>query len=845
MGTGAVRIARSLRTSLCGGFRVIDLVQDIRLAIRQSGRSPWFTFTAVGMLALGIGANTAVFSALNALLLKMLPVRDPRQLYTVLLTNGGTQPPNAHGTGRGNTSFSLPVYEALRQQAHVFVDLIAHVPLSYGKVPVRYASTPTEKAGEEVSGNYFSGLGVRILRGSAFAESDERYHSSKVVLSYRLWTEAFSRDPAAIGQTLFIKGIPFTIVGITPPTFFGVDPGSAVDFWIPLQIRPELNAWGVPAENDTLYGSPNWWALPLLARLAAGVSPEQAQRALQSTFWQAATMGAGKLDPKRWPAHLGFEPVRGIARYADTYRTPVEIMMALVGLVLLIACTNVALLILARNASRQREFAIRIATGARPLRLFRQLLTESVLLVFAGAALGWALAIGATRALAVWARIDSLAPDWHVLLFTLSVASLVALAFGLAPLWSTLQIAIDQSLKNSSQSTSQCRTRVSGGNVAMALQISMCFTLLVASGLTVRTLINYERQDLGMRAGNLLVFDINPQALTGDAQTYSFYNRLLERVKAIPGVQAASLVETRLGSGWRHSGSVTLDGVDISQSSGSQLSVYTNSVGPDFFSTTGIPVLQGRDFTAADVADGPPVVIVNESFANRFLNNGALGHKIGKHRGAEIIGIVKDSKYGSVAESGIPTLYHTLFQTGIKGNTTVEVRTYGDPIALLPEAERAIHDLDPDMPLQEPMTQEAQFEESYVTPRLFARLALGFGGLAIAMVVTGLYGTLVYRVERRRREIGVRMALGARRANVLRMIFRESLFVYVLGLAIGAPLSLSVSHLLRSQLYHLSFLDPFSFIAAMVITLLATLGAALLPAYKASGINPLEALRIE
>jgi predicted permease len=409
--------------------------------------------------------------------------------------------------------------------------------------------------GEEVSGNYFSGLGVSMAKGSALSLLDESDHSAKVVISYSFWTEAFSRDPAALGQTLHIKGIPFNIVGVTAPSFFGVDPGSVVDFWIPLQTRPELNAWGSPGDRGTLYNSPKWWALPMIARLAPGVSPEQAQQALQPVFWQSASIGVGTLDPKRWPAHLGFSPIKGIATYAKSYREPVEIMMALVGLVLLIACMNVALLILARNAKRQREFAVRMATGARPSRILRQLLTESALLVSIGTALGWFLAFAFTRALAAWAKLEAgIAPDYTALFFTLGTASLVALVFSLAPFRRVFQISVEQALRSTNQSMSQSGRRVRGGNAAIAFQIGMCFTLLVAAGLTLRTLLNYENQDLGMRAENLLVFDVNPQHLTGSVQAGSFYNRLLDAIRAVPGVDAASLIQWRPGSGWLQSG---------------------------------------------------------------------------------------------------------------------------------------------------------------------------------------------------------------------------------------------------------------------------------------------------
>jgi predicted permease len=816
-------------------------LQDLRHGIRQLIKSPGFVITAIVTLALGIGANTAVFSVLNALLLRMLPVRDAQQLYTVALMNGGTQPPNTSGTGHGNTSFSLPVFEALRGQSRIFADLIAHVPLASGKVPVRYGNTASAEAGEEVSGNYFSGLGVPILRGTAFSAADEHDHTAKVVLSYSFWTRTFSRDPGAIGQTLYIKDVPFTIVGVTSPAFYGVDPGDAVDFWIPLQLRPELNAWGVPVDQTTLYGTPNWWAVPMVARLAPGVTPQQAQQILQPVFWQAAAIGAGTLDPKRWPAHLGFAPIQGIAGYRF-YNTPVRIMMALVGLVLAIACTNVALLILARNAGRQREFAIRIATGARPTRIFRQLLTESALLVVAGAALGWMLALAATHALAVWAKIDTgLAPDRLVLLFTLGIASLVALIFSLVPFCSTMRLSVEQTLRNTSSSMSQSRRRSRSGNLAVAFQIAMCFVLLVAATLTVRTLRNYQSQGLGMDADNLLIFDVNPQGLVGNVQTWSFYNRLLDQVKAVPGVEAASLVQTRPGSGWVSSGGIQLDGKDLERSSGARAEIYSNSVGPDFFHTMGILVLQGRDITAADTPGSPPVAIVNEEFAREFLKDGALGHHL--DHGAEIVGVVRNSKYRSVTESNIPTIYYPLAQTGMSGQLTVEVRAAANPAALLPAMQRTIHNLDPNLPLQNPMKQATQFEKSYVTPELFARLALAFGVLAVVLVATGLYGNLVYRLQRRRSEIGIRIALGALRSDVLSMILRESLLIATAGFVIGFPLSLLVSHLLRSQLYHLSYLDPASFIVAFSTTLVVTVLAALLPARRASRLDPVEALR--
>ena len=815
--------------------------QDIRFSLRQLSKAPGFALTAIVTLALGIGANTAVFSTLDALLLRMLPVRDPQGVYRVMLINGGTQPPNTAGSGHGNTSFSFPVYQALETQTRVFSALMAHVPLSVGKVPIRYGKTPDAEPGEEVSGDFFSGLGVPMLRGSGFTAADEQNHTSKVVISYGLWTRAFARDPGAIGQTLFIKDVPFTVVGVTPPAFFGVDPGTAVEFWVPLQDRPDLNAWGMPGDKGTLYNWPKWWAVPMVARLQPGVTPQQAVAALQPVFWQAANVGAGPIDPKKWPAHLGFAPIEGIASYAHAYRTPVEIMMALVGLVLLIACTNVALLILARNAAREREFAIRMATGARAGRLFRQLLTESVMLVGMGAALGWAMALGATRALAAWARIDSgLAPDRLVLLFTLVAACVIALGFSLAPLRSMRRISLEQALRSTSAAVSQSRQRVRRGNAAIALQIALCFTLLVAAGLTLRTLLRYEHLNLGMDADQLLLFDLFPQGPTSDVKAWSFYNELLDRIKASPGVEAVSLAQWRPGSGWLRSGGVRLDGKQLLGNNGARAEIYENSVGPDYFYTVGTPVLFGRDIAESDTPKSPAVVVVNETFARRYLPGGALGHRI---EGAEIVGVVKDSKMRSVTERPMPMDYFPLAQMGMRGQVTIEVRTAGAPMALLPEMRQVVQGLDPTLPLQNPMTQAAQFERSYVTPLLFARLAMGFGVLAVVLVATGLYGTLVYRLERRRGEIGIRMALGAVRGAVLRMVLVESLLLSAAGLAAGIPLALAVGSLLRSQLYQLSFADPVSFAVAGGLTLGVAVAATLGPARRAAGIDPAIALR--
>jgi len=819
------------------------LFQDFRYTFRQLAKSPGFALIAILTLALGIGANTAVFSTLNALLIKLLPVRDAEQLYAVRLLHGGTQPPNTAGTGNGPTSFSLPVFQALRSESRVFSDLIAHIPLGLSQVPVRYGNTPTTRPGEEVSGNFFSGLGVPMAAGIGFSPADEQQHTSKVVLSYGFWTTAFSRDPASIGQTLYVRNVPLIIVGVTAPGFIGVDPGAPADFWIPLQTRPELNAWGFAPDEGMLYNFPKWWAVPLVARLAPGVSPDQASRAVQGVFWQTATAPLGKLDFKQWPASLGFTPIRGIADYVRSYREPIELMMALVGLVLLIACTNVALLILARCAARRREFAIRIATGASSTRILRQLAFDSFTIVVAGAGLGWLLAIAATRLLAYWARIDAgLAPDRHVLWFTLGVASVVAVAFSFAPYSQTLHISPDQALRSTSQTASPNRHHTRVGNLVIAFQIAMCFILLVAAGLTIRSLLNYEHIDLGMRADQLLIFDLEPQGLTGRVQSWSYYNRLIDRLRVVPGVSSLSPVVWRPGSGWLKSSGANLDGSVLLDSSGRHAEISFNFIGANFFHTIGVPMLQGREFDSTDTPSSRQVAVVNQTFARRYLPNGALGHIVDN---AEIVGVVRDSKYKFAAETDRPTVYYSVAKSGMEGQITFEVHTSMPPLSLLPDIRNALHEIDPNLALQKPMTQAAQFEQSYTTPMLFARLAIAFGVLAVVLVATGLYGTLTYRLQRRRSEIGIRMALGAMRKDVLQMIFGESMRIAATGFGLGLPLSLIVAHLLRSQLYQLNAFDARSFIASLMITLLLSIGSALFPAYRAAQINPMDTIRSE
>jgi predicted permease len=820
---------------------MFSLLQYLRYALRQLRKSPGFTSIVVLMLALGIGANTAVFSVMNAILMQLLPVSHPESLSYVRMANGKWQAPGASSTGNSNTSFPEVAFEAFRQRSDVFEELIAYVPLSTsGSVGVRHGELPEEAEGEEVSGNFFSGVGARLERGRGFTLADEKNHTPVVVLSYNYWTRSYARDSAILGQTLYIKGIPMTVVGVAAPGFNGVEPATSADFWIPLQTRPELNAWGAPAQLNSLYGSPKWWCLRMMARLRPGVTPMQAQQALAGTFGEVVQQTVGSVHPHKWMPLVDFVPARGIAGYNEEYRQPVRILMGLVVLVLLIACTNVAMMVQARNTVRQREFSLRLAIGAGKVAIFRQLLCESLLLVMAGSSLGWLFAISATRMLSAWSGIETgLIPDRNVLLFTLLISALAALSFGIVPLWSAMHAPVAGVLRSSSTGLTESRTHALGGRIVLAGQMAICLVLLMAAGLLLRTLQNYATQNLGMNADGLLVFGVTSQ---GQTETHIFFRELLDRLAQVPGVESVSMAANRPGSGWSNNNDLTLDGV---KRQGEPL--RSNDVGPNFFHTMGVPILAGRDIAWSDAQDTQLVALVNETFVKKYLaSTNPLGHQLGggKER-FTIVGVVRDSKYRSVDETPMPMAYYACMQAPALSTMQIEVRTRGAAAAVLPELRKTVASLDPNVPLEQPMTQQEQFEKSYEKQRLFAAMGGFFGVLAALLVATGLYGTHSFRVSRRTTEIGIRMALGATRSSVVAMVMREGMWVLLAGIAVGIPLTVLAARPLKSMLYQMSPFDPVSFALAIAAMIVVSACAALVPARRAASIEPMQALRSE
>ncbi|HVT98537.1 MAG TPA: ABC transporter permease [Acidobacteriaceae bacterium] len=824
------------------------MLSDLKYAWRQLRKSPGFALTAVVTLALGIGANTAIFSVMHAVLLRMLPVHDPQQLF--YLTHE-TAPDVVSNTGDYRYCFGINVYNRMRADRSVFADLVAYVPLSFSKVGARYGDTPEEIAADEVSGNFFSALGVPMAAGRAFASVDEDQHSQAAVIGYGFWTRRFQRDPSVIGKAIYVNGVPMTVIGVAGPHFYGVESGgNATDLWIPLQSRTELNAWGVPSTGGVarLYTNPNWWNLMFIARLRPGIGQKQALARMEPLFEHAAWETVGK-EVKRgnFDMGLGMVPARGLGTATKDYVEPVRVLMGMVALVLVIACVNIAMLLAARNAAREREFSMRLALGAGRWPLFRQLLGESMLLVGAGAGLGWLFAIQATRLLAAWSGIEvSLAPDSPVLFFTLAITVFAALIFGLAPLRAASNAPVSIVLRSTSGQATESRGRVLSGKVLIAGQMALCVALLFGAGLLIRTLRNYQTVDLGMQADRVLAFGAHPVGAPDTAQKLTFYRQLIQRVGLLPGVGSVTVAELRPGTGWSDSHDLTIDGHSYPWDDGKNM-LQTNTVGPKFFATLGIPMLAGRDFDAGDHQGTMGVAIVNETLVRRYLKGASpIGHTLGQGKGqVTIVGLVRDHKYSTADENPTPMAWYCYQQDPNLDNLDVMVRAAGDPMTLLPQIRRIVRELDPNAPVQKPAVLSAQFEGTYLMPTLFARLGAFFGGLAALLVAVGLYGTLAYRVSRRTVEIGVRMALGAPRQQVVWMILRDSLVLIAAGLVVGLPLAWFGSKLMASMLYKLNAHDPISFVVAGVGVLTVSLAAALLPARRAASVEPMQALRNE
>jgi len=822
------------------GWRSIEiLLQDIRYALRMLRRSPGFTTVAVLSLALGIGANTAIFSLLDAVLLKMLPIQKAEELEVISL--------RGH---QGPAIFSYPAFRHLRDHNEVFSGMFARAT-----EPVTVVTTgSSERATAElVSGNFFSLLGTRAALGRLFSIEDDRTPLAHpvAVLSYNFWQRSLGRDPTAVGKTIRIDNHPFNVVGVAQRGFFGVEVGSAPDIWVPMMMQPQIFS------SQPGFDEPHWGWLDILARRKPGLGEAQAQAGLDVTFQQMLQDNEiaslyGK-DRASRDVHIALlQGGKGMSRLREQFESPLVILMAVVGIVLLIACANIANLLLARASARSKEIAVRLALGAGRVRLLRQLLTESMLLGLLGGGLGLVFALWGTHLLLTFlpgGRVPlslEVGLDARLLVFGFTISVLTGILFGLAPALQATKPSLAPALKNERPMSAHGVLRFGFGKLLVIAQVALSLMLLVGAGLFIRTLQNVKAIDAGVRVENVLLASMDP-ALNGytPAQVKSFYQQLLERVKVLPGVSSAGLAQAPLLSGDYSMVGLRVPGrPDPPQGR----SILVNDITPKFLETAGIAIVAGRDFRREDVPTSPAVAIINEAASRYFFGD---ENPVGKRarlgrQDVEIVGVAKDSKYRSVREETPRTAFLDFDQQQRpNSDRTLYVRTARDPIQMAAAVRHEVQALDKDLPLFNVKTFAGQRDESLAEERLIATLSGFFSSLALLLACIGLYGVMAYGVARRTREIGIRMSLGAQRTRVLWMMFRETLVLVLAGIAAGIPAVLGVARLVRNQLFGVTPADADTLTVATLILLGVALLAGYIPALRAARVDPMIALRYE
>jgi predicted permease len=766
-----------------------------------------------------------------------------------------------NNNGDGVHTFSHPLYLDLRAKNTVFSGLMARYPT---RASLRAGATTELVSAELVSGNYFDVLGVGAAVGRTFTLDDDRNPGAHplAILSYRYWSDRFNRDPSVLGTTIRINSHPFTIIGVSEAGFDGIDLGRSASIRVPMAMKPQMT----PAWNDLDNRRSAW--LHIFGRLRPGVSIDQArasiavlydqirQQELQEPFFSRA----GEFGRKRF-LEQKFELIPaagGMSSLRRQFERPLQVLMAIVGFVLLIACANVANLLLARAAHRRKEIAVRFSLGASRWQVVRQLLLESVLLGIAGAVTGLLLSSWICKFLLklIPAGVNTLtlstAPDLRILAFTAFIALLTGLLFGLAPALQSTRPSFASVLKDQAGSVVGGSGHIRTRKTLVISQVALSLVLLVGSGLFIRSLANLKSVDPGFRADRLITFDIAP-GLNGYApeQRTSFFRQLQDRLQAIPGVRSAGFARNRLFTGGRWDSNVTVEGYESKP--GENINPYFNAVSPGYLEAIGIPLLAGRDFTAADAGENAKVAIVNQKFVDYFFKGGnAIGRRFATGSGPgtvpdiEIIGIVGNTKYTAVREELqrqvlLPYLRFPPYSIAM----TVYVRTAGDPEALFNAVRSEIRSMDPNLPVFEFRTLETQISDSLVNDRLVASVSAGFGFLATLLAAIGLYGVLAFVVAGRTREMGIRMALGAINRDILWIVLREVLILAGVGMAVGFAAALGLTRLVRTQLYETTPTDPLAMSLALAgIALVAGL-AGYVPALRASRVDPVQALRYE
>jgi predicted permease len=893
---GNVGLVKETSREMWGWSWLEDLFRDVRYGWRMLRKSPGFAAIAVAALALGIGANTAIFSLIDAVLLQPLPVRNPQGL--VLLEwqahhspkfdsydsfgDCSTQPGN--GANPNGCSFSYPFFQQVEQKASAFQGVTAFG--GSGRLNLSGNGPASIVRGQFVSGGFFRTLGVDAAIGRTIQPEDDRVSAEPVVvLSYAYWQSAFGGSGEAVGRTIRLNNVAFTIVGVADAKFPGVTPGNLYDLWIPLAEAPKLRvSWGTEPENAA-----NWW-LVILGRLRPGTTAGQAQAMVNVLFRNEMLRGTKPLsEAKDDPSVAVFPAQEGLSGERENLELPLFVLMLAVGVVLLIACANVAGLMLARSATRQREVALRLALGAGKGRVARQLLSESVLLSLAGGALGCYVAYGSLQAIIALVSSEMeqpfpypVTPDWRILVFTAAISIFTGVLFGLAPALRSTRVDLTPALKGSAEGGAATpehgRKWLSLGNALVVAQVALAVVLLAGAGLLVRTLQNLKGVDPGFDTRRVLLFGINPTLLDyKPAQMQNLYRVLRTRLEAVPGVISVSYSSSALLSGSLWTSEVRVEG----RADKSKVDVDMLGAGPEFFETMRIPLLAGRTFDSADfaqAAEAAPAaakkttndkaaaaaaathVLVNRAFARNYLagrnplgvglskgdsgtTKGGASAADGKPRVPDwtIVGVVADTKYNSLRRDVHPTVYVPL----TSGGAYFALRTAVDPASLIPTVRETAAGVDSNLPLYNVRTETGQIERLLFDERLISQLSGLFGVLALVLACIGLYGLLSYEVAQRTREIGIRMALGAQRRDVHRLVMGRGIALTAVGAVLGLGGAFGVTRFLERMLYGVKAVDPVTFAAVGALLLVVAVGACYVPARRAMRVDPMTALRFE
>ncbi len=823
--------------------------QDLRYAARGLRRSPLFTVIAVFSLAIGIGASTAIFSVLNAAVLRPLPVRDPGALREVHWQGQKPSFYNYSGVGRrelgdgflAGSSFPYPALAAFQQSSQDLASLFALTNL-----PRLIATARNESSlisGLMVSGNFFPAYGATTSLGRPLTPDDDRPGAEPVVvITHRLWSTAYHLDPNVLGETLSLNRQPFTIVGVLPPDFVGPLPGDMGDCYV-------TSAQQAHVEGNRPISSLNHWWVHLMARLAPGTTDAQLAAALSGPFAELLADSKSRLD------HPGIRLEDGAHGAGITLRRgavpPLLALLGFIAVVLAVACANVGGLLLARGAFRQHEFAVRAAIGANRTRLLRQSFAESVLL--SAVATGVGLLFAAWIKAALLSNFDSLTEmiridlhnDGRVLAFTLLLALFTALLFGLLP---ALRAARSSPLSGLKQSTALAAPRLRMARLLVTAQVGLSTLLVVAGGLLIRTFGNLVQVDPGFDAANVLLFRIDPaRAGVAEAELGPFFDSARDAVATLPGVRSVALTSLMLASDSSSTDAIRIPGQAPDANALADINVLAVSEG--YFETLGIPLLRGREFLSTDDEASSRVAVVNESFVRTYFPTGpGLGQTFVLSSRSEvpitIVGICRDAKYASMRDEIGPLMCFPHRQSGYRANKFI-IRTALPPLALVPAARQALTAINPHVPIATIRTQEQLVHHSLAFDRLLASLCGGLAGLSLLLSGIGLYGLLAYNVARRTSEIGIRMALGANRHDIAGPIVRDALKLTVFGLVVGLPAGLGIAHLMRSQLYGIGPADPLTLSLGVTLLLMLTVLAAWLPARRATRLDPLTALRSE